>query len=107
MPIPVEIVGKGRRDVIFVWDEGHEATFPARELRLRCRCALCIHELTGERLLDPATVPADVIVTDIALVGNYGVQIGFSDRHGTGIYRFADLLARCPCEACRTARAEA
>lgn len=89
-----------------VWDEDHQATYPARQLRLGCRCAVCIHELTGEKLLDPATVPEDVRVTDMELVGNYGLRIGFSDRHGTGIYRFADLLARCPCARCRALRAE-
>jgi ATP-binding protein involved in chromosome partitioning len=100
MPIPVEIVGVGRREVTFVWDEDHEGVYPARDLRLRCRCANCIHELTGERLLDPGTVAADLRVTRMELQGNYGVRIEFSDRHATGIYRFADLLARCPCPRC-------
>jgi ATP-binding protein involved in chromosome partitioning len=104
MPLPIEIVGRGRREVTLVWDEGHEGTYPARSLRLACRCAHCIHEFTGEKLLDPSTVPHDIAVTDLELVGNYGVRIGFSDRHGTGIYRFADLLARCPCPTCAVAK---
>jgi ATP-binding protein involved in chromosome partitioning len=93
MPMPLEIVGLGKPDVRFVWDEGVEDTWTARELRLRCTCAHCISEATGEALLDPASVPDDITVKDMHLVGNYGVGILFSDGHGTGIYRFRELHA--------------
>jgi len=101
MSLPLEIIGLGRREVTFVWDEGHEGTFTARDLRLACRCANCIHELTGVKLLDPDCVPIDLTVAGIQLTGNYGVQLAFSDGHATGIYRWGDLRARCPCTACR------
>jgi ATP-binding protein involved in chromosome partitioning len=104
MPLPIEIIGLGRKDVRIVWDEGHEGTYLTRDLRLACRCANCVDEMTGTPVLDPDTVPADVSVASMELVGNYGLQITYSDGHGTGIYRFADLLARCPCAACRAAR---
>jgi ATP-binding protein involved in chromosome partitioning len=89
--MPLEIVGLGKREVRFVWDEGDQDVWAARELRLRCTCAMCQSESTGERLLDPATVPADLSVSDMHLVGNYGVGIHFSDGHTTGIFRFAHL----------------
>lgn len=104
MPIPIEIVGLMRPEVRVVWDEDHEAVFAARELRLRCGCARCVEEMTGRPLLDPASVPAEVLVLSISLVGNYGLQIGFSDGHDTGIYRFADLWDACPCAACAARR---
>jgi DUF971 family protein len=104
MPLPIEIVGLGQDSVRVVWDEDHEGTYPAHDLRLRCRCAHCVHELTGAPLLDPKSVPADVRVITMALVGNYGVQIQFSDGHATGIYRFEDLYVRCPCAACSRRR---
>jgi ATP-binding protein involved in chromosome partitioning len=91
MPMPLEIVGLGKPEVRFVWDEGEEDTWGARELRIRCTCAHCVSESTGKRLLDPASVPADLTVKDMHLVGNYGVGIEFSDGHGTGIYRFREL----------------
>ena len=91
MPMPLEIIGLGKREVRFVWDEGDEDVWGARELRIRCSCANCQSEATGERLLDPATVPADLTVKDMHLVGNYGVGIHFSDEHTTGIFRFRDL----------------
>jgi ATP-binding protein involved in chromosome partitioning len=93
MAMPLEIVGLGKPEVRFVWDEGVEDTWTARELRARCTCAHCVSEATGQRLLDPATIPADIFVKDMHLVGNYGVGILFSDGHGTGIYRFRELQA--------------
>ncbi|MDX2087116.1 MAG: DUF971 domain-containing protein [Kofleriaceae bacterium] len=94
MPMPLEIIGLGKNEVRFVWDEGVEDVYGARELRIRCTCALCQSEVTGERLLDPTTVAADLTVTDMTLVGNYGVNVHFSDGHTTGIYRFRELLRR-------------
>ncbi len=92
--MPLEIIGLGKREIRFVWDEGREDVYGARELRLRCRCAVCVSEVTGEQLLDPATVPEDLTVTQMSLAGNYGVAIHFSDGHTTGIYRFRELEKR-------------
>lgn len=94
MPLPVELVGLGRAELRIVWDEGDEQTFDVRELRLACRCAHCVDEVTGRPLLRPERVPAEVTIANMGLAGNYGVQIAFSDGHETGIYRFADLAAR-------------
>ena len=90
--MPLEIIGLGQPDVRFIWDDGAESQWPARELRLRCTCAHCQSEMTGERLLDPETVPTELNVTHMALTGNYGVNIHFSDGHTTGIYRFRNLV---------------
>jgi ATP-binding protein involved in chromosome partitioning len=84
---------------------GHAGFFPARELRLACPCAACVEEMTGRPLLDPRSVPADVRPLRVALVGAYGLQIDWSDGHGTGIYTFERLLTACPCDACTAARA--
>jgi ATP-binding protein involved in chromosome partitioning len=91
MPMPLEIIGLGKQEVRFVWDEGDEDVWSARELRILCTCANCQSEATGERLLDPASVPADISVSDMHLVGNYGVGVHFSDGHTTGIFRFRVL----------------
>jgi len=95
--MPLEIVGLGQPTVRIVWDEGDppvEDVWSTRDLRLLCNCAHCQNELTGERTLDPATVPEDISVTQMALVGNYGLAIHFSDGHTTGIYRLRELYAR-------------
>lgn len=91
MPMPLEIIGLGKREVRFVWDDGTEDAYGTRDLRIRCTCALCQHEGTGERLLDPTTVPEDLTIADMNLMGNYGVGIHFSDGHTTGIFRFREL----------------
>lgn len=96
---PLEIIGLGKSEVRFVWDDDTEDVWTARALRLRCTCAYCVSETTGERLLDPATVTAAITVTDMSLVGNYGVSIAFSDGHSTGIYRFRLLLDNRPAKA--------
>ena len=60
MPMPVEIVGLLRSTVSITWEDEHRTVYPARELRLRCRCASCIEEMTGRQLLDPDKVPENV-----------------------------------------------
>ena len=90
--MPLEIIGLGKREVRFVWEEGgDEDVWTARDLRISCTCANCQSEATGERLLDPKTVSEDIIVSDMHLVGNYGIGVHFSDGHTTGIFRFRNL----------------
>ena len=105
MPMPDEIVGLLRSTVTFKWPDGHETRYKARDLRLACRCAMCIEETSGKQLLEPATVPAQVQAKRMELMGQYAVLIEWSDGHTTGIYNFRDLRANCPCEGCAAARA--
>jgi ATP-binding protein involved in chromosome partitioning len=104
MPIPDEIIGLLRSKITFKWPDGHETAYPARELRLRCRCAGCVEETSGRPLLDPAKVPETVRAKRIELVGQYAITIEWSDGHSTGIYNFRDLRAGCPCPTCTAAR---
>ena len=55
MSMPLEIIGLGKREVRFIWEEGVEDVWGARELRIKCACANCQSEATGERILDPKT----------------------------------------------------
>ncbi len=83
-----------------VWKDGHISEYPPRLLRLSCRCATCIEEMTGHPLLDPASVPEDVYPLAIHYVGRYALRFDWSDLHSTGIYPFELLRALCPCEEC-------
>ena len=83
------------------WDDAHESTYPSRYLRFMCSCASCVSERTGERLLKEAMVPEDVHAVRVASVGNYAIQIFWSDGHDTGIYPFERLRQICACDACR------
>jgi ATP-binding protein involved in chromosome partitioning len=96
MDLPLEIIGLNRPDVRIVWDEGDEDLWTARELRIKCVCANCQSEATGERLLDPAKVPQELTVKAMTLIGNYGLNIHFSDGHTTGIYRLRNLKRSKP-----------
>ena len=104
MPMPDEIVGLLRSTITIKWSDGHETKYPARDLRLACRCALCIEETSGRPLLEPSTVPENVRAKAINLVGQYAIAIDWSDGHSSGIYNFRDLRARCPCPACTAQR---
>jgi ATP-binding protein involved in chromosome partitioning len=104
MPLPVEIVGLLRSTITLTWEDEHKTVYKARDLRLHCRCAHCIEEMTGRPLLDPATVPEGVRARGINLVGQYAIQIDWSDQHNSGIYNFRDLRANCPCADCEKLR---
>ena len=75
------------------WADGHQQTNAPRDLRIACPCAKCRDEVTGERLLDPETVPLDIRLTKVWSVGNYAIGMAFSDGHDTGIYSFKMLRA--------------
>jgi DUF971 family protein len=76
------------------WSDGSTSAFSTPELRGLCPCARCVDELSGVRRHDPASVPADLTHSDVALVGSYALTLRFSDGHHTGIYPFAYLLRR-------------
>jgi len=56
-----------------------------------CRCALCVDEHTGERLLDPASIPDDIKAESVDPLGNYAVAIAWNDGHTTGIFPWDHL----------------
>ncbi len=105
MPMPVEIVGLLRSKITITWEGGHKSAHEARALRLGCRCAHCIEEMSGRHLVDPEKVPANVRASSIELVGQYAISITWSDGHSTGIYNFRDLRRTCPCPECAELRA--
>jgi len=98
---PREIKRAGEHDVAIDWADGHRSVYPARLLRLSCRCAVCVDEVSGVPLLDAARVEVDVHPVSLALVGHYAIQPVFSDGHNTGIFTFEYLRAICPCSDCQ------
>lgn len=82
------------------WDDGHESEYSVRYLRQNCRCAACINEMTGERMLNPDSIAKEVKCLHVELVGNYALHFRFSDGHETGIYPYKTLREICPCENC-------
>lgn len=82
------------------WADGHVSEYEPRYLRLSCRCATCVEEGSGRRILDPRSVPEDVYPLAIRYVGRYALAFEWSDFHSTGIYPYELLRAICPCPQC-------
>jgi len=70
------------------WSDGKVAVYEPHFLRKLCPCAACVDEDTGKRTLDLDKVPLDISFKEINPSGRYGLAIGFSDGHNTGIYKF-------------------
>ncbi|RIK67996.1 MAG: hypothetical protein DCC65_03965 [Planctomycetota bacterium] len=100
-PTAINVI-RADRVVEVTWTPGHLARYPIRLLRLRCACAQCVNELTGEPILDPATVPDSIGIVALQAVGKYAVRFTYSDGHDTGIMTWQRLAELCPCPACRT-----
>jgi DUF971 family protein len=96
-PAPRAIEQAGADQLRISWQDGHESLYPVRLLRLKCRCARCVEEMTGRPILEDGDVPEDVRPVKISPVGRYAVQISWSDGHDTGIYTFEHLRNLCPC----------
>jgi len=64
-------------------------------LRGQCECAHCVNEWTGERILDPASVPADITIEKMEQVGSYAIRITWSDGHNSGLYTWQRLKEIC------------
>jgi DUF971 family protein len=105
--VPVEIRRVADREVHIAWADGHRTVYTNTRLRENCLCAACVHEVTGQRLLDPRTVPSDIRADAISLVGRYAILIRWSDGHATGIFTFERLRSDCPCGTCRPVAAGA
>jgi DUF971 family protein len=88
-PEAIDITSRG--EIQIAWPGGRNVLIPPAVLRDQCPCAACIEEGTGRKLLDPATIPADIHPLRIAAVGNYAVQIFWSDGHSTGIFSWDTL----------------
>ena len=73
------------------WPEESPTRFPFHFLRCECPCAACVNEFTGERLLDPQSVPPDIAPAAIEFSGNYALKILWSDGHNTGLYSWDHL----------------
>ena len=105
-PTDVKVYVTTGEGVAITWSDGHTSRYTFPYLRDHCPCATCNDERlakdrdkTGSAELFPMYKPR-VTAQSATAVGNYAIQIFFSDSHSTGIYSFAALREMCPCDAC-------
>ena len=100
---PVEIQRDYQGMLRVLWDDGHECLYPYSHLRQACPCATC-RELRAQQQrasTNPFQVVTTVTTSDvypvrISAVGNYALNIEWSDSHRTGIYPWSLLRTLCP-----------
>lgn len=76
------------KELKVVWDDDKEVVYTFRDLRFACQCALCKHEITGEKLVKIEDIPEDINLVNANVVGNYALSLTWSDNHSTGIYTY-------------------
>jgi DUF971 family protein len=92
---PREIMQEGERALRITWADGEVCHYDAPSLRRACPCAQCVNEWTGQRVLQPESVPAELSIQDLSIVGRYALNFRWSDGHETGIYSFRLLRELC------------
>jgi prepilin-type processing-associated H-X9-DG protein len=69
--------------------EGETVRLPAARLRAACKCAHCIRARI-DGVFDASF--DGIAVTNAAPIGDYAINIAFSDGHARGIYPWSLLL---------------
>jgi DUF971 family protein len=113
-PTSVKIHVSNGSGLDIVWADGHSSHYEFAYLREECPCATCndarekkasLSELASSFKPFPALPmfkpkPRAQAATQ---VGNYAIQISFTDGHSTGIYSYDHLRNICPCADCAKA----
>jgi DUF971 family protein len=121
-PATVKVHVKTGAGVDITWSDGHTSHYDFAYLREQCPCATCNDERGKKEAFAASTgAGAGPLASSAVLpmfkpkpraqaatqVGNYAIQITFSDGHATGIYSYDHLRTHCPCAECAKAFREA
>ncbi|MFZ0214195.1 MAG: DUF971 domain-containing protein [Candidatus Acidiferrales bacterium] len=108
-PIDVKVHVSTGAGIYITWSDAHSSHYDFAYLREHCPCATCKEGHDKHSHVDTKTAPGSsalpmfkpkVTARSAAAVGNYAVQIEFTDGHATGIFSFDHLREICPCDAC-------
>jgi DUF971 family protein len=88
---PVQVIEESDSELSITWSDESETHYNAAQLRRACPCAACIDEWTGKKTLMDESIPDEITISHISIVGRYALNFHFSDGHETGIYSFAML----------------
>lgn len=110
-PTSVKIHVSSGTGVDITWADGHASHYDFSYLREQCPCATCNDERAKKEAfqsLAPGFASSPVLpmfkpkprAQAATSVGNYAIQISFSDGHSAGIYSYDHLRSICPCSEC-------
>jgi DUF971 family protein len=108
-PVDVKVRVSTGEGVEITWSDRHTSRYDFPYLRDHCPCATCNDEREKKAQDQAKGIKTDLLpmykprvkANSASAVGNYAIQIDFSDGHSTGIYSFSHLREICPCEECR------
>ena len=89
--VPTDIRALSDERVLAVTWGDRKVDFPFVFLRGQCVCAMCVNEWTGEAILDPATIPENIAIETMELVGSYALRINWTDGHNSGLFTWERL----------------
>jgi DUF971 family protein len=100
-PAPEAVDVDRARSVTLTWGDGHVSEFGLEQLRRNCPCAVCRNfRDRGRPAWSALGAAGDLRAEGAELVGNWGLQLRWSDGHDTGIYTWSLLLSWCRCPQC-------
>jgi DUF971 family protein len=113
-PTGVKVHVSSGAGVDITWSDGHASHYDFAYLREECPCATCNDERIKKAELKsaaPGFASSAVLpmfkpkprAKAATQVGNYAIQISFTDGHSTGIYSYDHLRSICPCAECAKA----
>ncbi len=97
-PLDLKLVRKEHK-LLIKWRDGYEVVYPLAWLRKNCPCATCRtdRETRSTQLLPILkSAPTELACINAQLVGNYALQLYWSDGHNTGIFDFKYLRSLDP-----------
>jgi DUF971 family protein len=112
-PADVKVHVSTGKGIDILWSDQHSSHYDFAYLRDLCPCAMCDDErrkkFEAPAHSGPISSPALPLYRPrpgaraAKQVGNYALQIDFTDGHGTGIYSYDYLRTICPCDECAKA----
>jgi len=99
---PIRLDLKRDKQLEIDWQDGTKSIYTLSLLRSMCPCASCREhrekEAQKKTLLKilPGNYSGEIRAVNASLVGNYALQIEWSDQHDSGIYSFQYLREISP-----------
>ena len=98
---PVKVEKISTKELLIVWDTGHESRYAFKDLRDSCPCASCSGESVLLHRYEPPpfdrSAKGRYELVGAAPVGSYALQLRWADGHDAGIYTWEKLWNACPC----------